>query len=253
MYKTPFQISLKLIVLLWAMIGIKAYSQSTDTETPVSYDTAYVLNLYDSAYLNLDSYDIALGFITKASEISKNLDYKRGIAISYFHLGSVQLNNDRQNDAIGNFKTALDLLLKLKRYNDVVTTFRKIGNSYYFLSDFKQALHYSQKGLVLSDSLNNKLESARLKSQIGSCYEDMGKYEKSLELLLEANGDYNLLNDKEGIAESLNSLGVIYSSMDQFEKANYNFNKAMWIYEDIGDDYGVSNCLTNIGYMCFYN
>ncbi len=253
MYKTPFQISLKLIVLLWAMIGIKANSQSAYTENPISSDTAYVLDLYDSAYLNSCSYDVAMDLIAKASGISKNLNYKRGIAISYFYMGSIQLTNDRQKDAINNFETALVLLKKIKLYDDVVLTYRGIGNSYYFLSDFKRALHYSQKGLVLSDSLNNKLESARLKSQIGSCYEDMGEYEKSLTTLLEANRDYNLLNNQEGIAESLNSLGVIYSTLNQFKKADNNFIKALQIYENMNDNYGISNCLTNIGYMFYQN
>jgi PAS domain S-box-containing protein len=230
-----------------------AIGETGNNDLPNTYDTLYILSLYDSAYSVSESYDEAMVYISKASRISKNLDYKRGIALSYFYKGTIELNNDKQEDAIRSFETALDKFYELKQYNDVAATYRSIGNSYYFLSDYNMALKYSKRGLEISDSIGNKLESARLKAQMGSCYEDIGQYEKSLKLLLAANSDFKQLNNLEGIAETLNSLGVIYSTLDQFEKANGYFHKALKIYDKKNDNYGISNCLTNIGYMCFYN
>jgi PAS domain S-box-containing protein len=228
------------------------FGKPDDGNLPTSNDTAYVLSLYDSAYMNSEFYDLAMSYHTRASDISKKLNYKKGIALSYFYKGSIELNNDRQEEAIPNFKTALIKFKELKLPDNIIVTYRNIGNSYYFLSDYKLALRYSKRGLEISDSIGNKLESARLKSQLGSCYEDIGKYEKSLKFLLEANMDFNRLNDLEGMAETLNSLGVIYSTLEQFDKADKYFHEAMKIYKEMNDDYGISNCLTNIGFMCFF-
>ena len=252
MHKFSLHILFPLILL--GVFNINpVYGNPKDNDITTTQDTTYVHNLCDSANMNLDSYDMAMDFVAKALKTSKNIGYKKGIALSYFYKGSVELNNDRYNDAIDNFNIALQLFADIKQYNNLVRTYRIIGNSYYFLSDYQKALQYSQKGLSISDSIGNNLESTRLKAQIGSCYEDLGDYEKSLEILLDANKDFNALNNLEGMAETLNSLGVIYSTLDQYEKADDYFHRAIQIYRGKNDNYGVSNCLTNIGFMSFHN
>lgn len=251
MYKLSIHIFLSL--LFWCLNIIAVYAGPNDNELPPSLDTTYILRLYDSANMNRDYYEKAIGYQARASKISKKLNYKRGMALSFYYKGSIEQNNDRQEEAIRDFRIALNKFNELKLYGDAVATYRNIGNSYYFLSDYKTAITYSKKGLRISDTIGNKLESARLKAQMGSCYEDIGQYEKSLKLLLEANSDFNQLSNLEGIAETLNSLGVIYNTLSQFEKAGDFFHKAMQAYQEKDDKYGISNCLTNIGYMCFYN
>ena len=253
MCKIFFRLFLPTILLLLADSNDGVFGTTEDNNIPVISDSTYIYSLFDSVITNLESYETALKYANNALTFSKSIDYKRGIALSYFYRGIVLVNNDKQNDAIKNLKTSLKLFKEIKLYNNIAINYRYLGNSYYFLSKFDTALIYSKKGLLLSDSINNKLESARIKSQIGACYEDLGQYEKSLSILLEAHDDFILLNNLEGIAETLNSLGVIYNTLNEFEKADNYFREALKIYRKSGDVYGESNCLTNIAQFFFLN
>lgn len=207
--------------------------------------------LYSS--INLD--DKALELANKALQISKKLNYSRGIGSSYASLGSVYHN-------IGDYQAAKKYLtrgikeLKINKQEDeMIFAYRSLGESFLKLGDTTSALNIHQESLDLSIKNNIPNREAFAHDFLGHIYYHQGKYEKAIYHFENSLAIFKDLDVAHRIALSAGNIGLSYVSLNNKKEAiqylilaseNYklenNENGYLWmnaliseIYKEIGE------------------
>ncbi|MCK4421681.1 GGDEF domain-containing protein [candidate division WOR-3 bacterium] len=188
-----------------------------------------------------------LEYSKEALELSQELNYKKGEALSLhnFGLGYYYL---------GDYEKALDYNLKSleirKKTDDkdgIAASLYNIGRVYVDLSNYDKALEYYLRSLKIREIIGDKKDIAASLNDIGIIYDNLGRYKKALEYYLQSLEIRELIEDKNGIAASLNNTGIAYDNLDDSNKALKYYLKALKIYEEIGNNKGIAASLNNIG------
>jgi len=125
------------------------------------------------------------------------------------------LNLAKVNLRIGNYPRSLDLfqeVLKRKNLssNDLLSAYNGIGIINYYQRDYKNAVNFYNKALLITSSSNAEVASERLLKQ-----------------------------------SLLNNLGILYEEMKEFDKANHFYNESLKLSKDINDQKNLAHVLTN--------
>ncbi|MBT5990219.1 MAG: tetratricopeptide repeat protein, partial [Bacteroidetes bacterium] len=103
------------------------------------------------------STDSSLKYANKALRISKNINFDNGIASAYLHL----------------------------------------GGSYYYISDYYQAIKYFKLSLELWQKIGDQKNEAAILSNLSMIYVTMGLYEKALDYNIQSQKICEKINDSE--------------------------------------------------------
>ncbi len=109
------------------------------------------------------------------------------------------------------------------------------------------SLVYASQARSLAERLGKKQEKAWALYHIGYAFYNQGKYDITLETLLEALPLFEAANDKQGIGHTLNDLGNIYKRQAQYETAIDYYRKALATFQTVQDTEGIVLELANIG------
>jgi tetratricopeptide (TPR) repeat protein len=182
-------------------------------------DTAKV-NLYNkiaNRFKEIDPNSTAY-FAEKATMLSKQINYKFGLANAY-------INSGNSNIILGNCKIATAFFTKAK----VVC-----------------------QAILKDDSENKQVKNglARALASLGIVFSQEGNYYAASENYQKALKLYQEINQKNNISKAFNNIGVVYKSQGNKDKALLYFKKALAIQEQIGEQ-TVPVTLTNIGVIYF--
>jgi tetratricopeptide (TPR) repeat protein len=134
------------------------------------------------------------------------------------------------------------------------------GNSNIILGDYKNAKsEFTKAQLEFESLLNDENDNKRLKNGLARAYASIGvvfseesnyymaleNYKKALKLYLETG-------QKNNISKAYNNIGIVYKSQGNKPKALEYLNKAFKIQEEIGEQTAAVT-LTNIGVIHFEN
>jgi tetratricopeptide (TPR) repeat protein len=136
---------------------------------------------------------IAMGFATRALEISRQTHYPVGI----------------------------------------INSMIKLGNFHYRISEYKKAMEYAQQAKELSEDLNLEPELAHSLSLIGKIYTELGDYDQSSQYFFRSLKLFEKHKDEEGISYALGCIGNDFYNHQDYGKALQYFNKALSIAERI--------------------
>jgi tetratricopeptide (TPR) repeat protein len=154
-----------------------------------------------------------------------------------------------------NPKKALDLFLQaLKLEPDYLDAMNMIGNQYYKVSQYKDALSYynKRKKILEEKNLNKHNEYATTLNNIGLVYNQMeDKYELALEYYFKSKKINDALGDSKtvGYALTLNNIGTVYYLQGKQSEALDYYFQSKKIKEDLGLGKAEDNATTlnNIG------
>lgn len=157
-------------------------------------------------------------FAQKATTLSKQINYKFGLANAY-------VNSGNSNIILGNYKLATAFFNKAK-------------------------LEY--QAILDDDSDNKQVKNglARALASLGIVFSQEGNYYAALENYQKALKLYQEIDQKNNISKAFNNIGVVYKSQGNNDKALLYFKKAVAIQEQIGEQ-TVPVTLTNIGVIYF--
>ena len=194
--------------------GCFLYAQKNSTDSLLQFlkngkeDTveANVLNMLSKVYL-IDSNDFEKGklYASQAFSLSKNLNYKKGIAQSFINY----------------------------------------GNFYARKANYPLALEYFNKSIKICIEINEQSTIAKAYTSIGFIYNAQGNYEDAIKMQFKVIDIKNALGEKNGLATSYNNLAIAYSSQAKYPEAfsyflkslqvdaNDNLNNCM-VYNNIG-------------------
>ena len=135
-------------------------------------------------------------------------------------------------------------------------SFSKVGECYYNLNDFQNAVIMHSKALEIRHANNiDSNDTANSFHNLGSSYFRLNEYNKSVHFNWKALEMRIRLSNVDAIITSNNRLGVVYSKLRDYEKALFHFKDALEVKEKTSnnkDDIELAKCLDYVS-KAYYN
>lgn len=278
-----------LFIIVLTGFNATVKSQISGTKTKISQPEIDSLIEKGKAYLNAQTYDLALQSFTQTLQFSIDSRYEKGIALANYNIGSVHRlkgNNPlalefylkaighffKLSDSIGiadtrncvgiihtnmgDYSIALEYLFEAlhiyKRHNDFLEESRvliNIGKLYIIINELDKAIEYMNESMLIKRKLKDQPGVANVLNNLGVIYRRKGEIDRALSLFEESFQIQRTLSDKAGMANSLNNIGIILHTKDQTSKAIEYFKEALQLREELGDNAGIAMGLFNLGFM----
>ncbi len=245
---------------------------------PVSFFCALLLSVFNVEGQNIDSLLRELSNHKKEdierlqllNTVSKELEYsnpKRGVetADSAIALAG-KLGNQREaayaymrkgenynsigglnNEALKNFKTALDYFEKTDSKREIASCLHGLGSLYSDIADYPQALTYYQQALTINKEINNKQGMGINLGNIGFVYYRLSEYSKVLDYRQQALKIQEETGDMKSVATQLGGIGQAYAGMGDYPKALEYFQRSARVDDQLSNKTGTSRTLGEIG------
>ncbi len=233
---------------------------------------------------NTDTFYI---FYSKAVNLSKKTDYKKGLAEAYnnradlcFYLDSFQLAlifNDLSNSlysslgdtlklaqlcfsrgniyyymanydsAILYYQNAMNLAKAIKDTAQIASSLKQVGKMYWIKGDLTEALKKYEQSLEFAEKINNTSLKCVLFNNIGTIFYGIGDYEEALKYYYKTLPLRDSLNDYKGKSLTLNNIGMILSEWGKHKEAYSYYSYAASLSDSLDYYYGEAYSYYNLG------
>jgi tetratricopeptide (TPR) repeat protein len=131
--------------------------------------------------------------------------------------------------------------------SDEVACQRGLGNAYYLLSNYPQAILYYQQSLDLAKEIDDKQGQCKALNNLGNVSEQLGQYAESIKYLQQTLALAHEIGDRRGEGNAQCGLGNACNSLGQYERAIDFYQQHLTIAREIGDRQGEGNALSGLG------
>ena len=116
-------------------------------------------------------------------------------------------------------------------------------------SKFSEALSQLHAALLNSKRIRSEMSESDACTGLGNAYYYLGDYDNALKYHLEGLRLREKLDDKRKIAFSINSVGVVYATMKNYRLAEEYFDRSLEMNSAENDDFGTKMAMNNLGVM----
>ncbi len=205
------------------------------------------LNRLGLCYDSLGQYEKAIAYHQQCHDISKEIGYQQGVAISLCGLGNCYDNLGQYEKAIAHYQQYHDISEEIGYQQGVAISLCGLGNCYDNLGQYEKAIAHYQQYHDISEEIGYRRGVANSLCGLGNCYYDLGQYEKAIALYQQCHDISEKIGDRQGGAISLGNLGNCYNDLGQYQKAIAYLQQHHDISEEIGFRQGVAISLHNTG------
>lgn len=185
--------------------------------------------------------------LAQALSISKKMGYKMGIALTYTHLGYFSEDKGNYNEALKNYRSALEMQLMINDKKGLAGSYNNIGNVFYFQANYPEAIANYFKSLKIRELLKDQEGIANAYSNLGLVYFNQESYAAALKNYSICLKIYNKIGDKKGIAIAADHIGLVYYYQNDYEKALESYHTSLKLFEEIGDKRRIAGAYNNMG------
>ena len=161
-------------------------------------------------------------------------------------IGDARMIAGEYDDAIENYKAALEtesLLMSSRQEADVQ---RKIGESHERKGQYDQALkHYTEGIQILGEEVS--VETARIYGDLSWIYAHQGEYERAIESARRGLTIVKGTGHEKETADCYDAIGLIYLRKGDYDKATEHYMKAIETRKKIGDRLGLTGSYIKLG------
>ncbi len=191
-------------------------------------DPHEVIDLYDELFKvkNIPTDSTYLSYAQDLQQYAEKNKKENGIALSNKHLGYYNLITSKIDDAIINYKQAIDYYKKVKDEENAVSLLRSLGICYERQGNLDEVIKYAEEALQISENQSDTKVKANALKRMAEVYGNMkNDREKGLEYINQAITIYEELEDQAGLMTSLYAKGTILSNYDN-DAAYTNLKRA---------------------------
>ncbi len=199
--------------------------------TKYKADSSYVNTLDTLSYLLCRNgyYDSAISYVGKALTLANEINYKKGIGVSYCDFGQNYIGQCKYKDALGYFQKALSIAMEVQDKKTIANVYLDIGVIYEDQGDYAGALEYYFKALKIWGKSNYKILVSDCYNNIGIIYNEQHNYEEALK-----NYDLSLsiiliLHDSLRLGDAYFAIGDVFLGKGQDSMALVNMKRAIKI------------------------
>jgi len=204
------------------------------------------LNAISQAMLISDEFPSSLQYAKEARSLAQKLGFKKGMALAYKTIGTVNYRQGHYPEALGNYFSSLKLMEELGDKKGMANCYNNIGSVYDFQGNNAATNKYYLAALEIRKELGDKPGLAMSYNNIGIAYINQGDPEMALANLNQALKLLLELNDKRGIASCYANISSIYYDRGDYGEALKNDLAAMRIREAVGEKEDIAMSCLNI-------
>ncbi|PQJ11197.1 hypothetical protein CJD36_005165 [Flavipsychrobacter stenotrophus] len=211
-------------------------------------DTIKVKVLYDisSGYRAFNASE-GIKYAQQALELSSDLDWQKGKAMSYGAIGSNYTGKSDYPKALENLFKALSINESINNTKGQAVNLLNIGVVYMKKGDQQTALSYYYKSKTLYEQLRDNNGISFNLNNISIIYQEQKNYTKALECYKLALNIASNENNKTQISTTLGNIGVVYFFQKEYDKALAAHFAALKISEELGNKGLSADNMGNIG------
>ncbi len=199
-------------------------------------------------YRKQGNLDKAIEMFYNSKELSEIIDYKFGLAYSYFWIGSVKDNRGQLSDALEYFYLSLALFNEIEDLTGIATSLNLIGAMHDYMGNLDKALKYYTESKELYEELGDEIGIANQKNNIGIVYYLKGYHDKALEYYYESLEIHEKhANIDQNYALILNNIGLIYDNKGDVLRAVSYYERSLRLFENIRAGAVIVLPLNNLG------
>ncbi|MEM9486385.1 MAG: tetratricopeptide repeat protein [Cyanobacteria bacterium P01_F01_bin.116] len=143
-------------------------------------------------------------------------------------------------------------LIEHLQSSDEVACQKGLGNVYYFLSNYPQAILYWQQSLDSAKLIGDKQGQWKALNNLGNVSQRLGQYSEAIKYLQQTLTLAKEIGERNGECKALGNLGITYNRLGQYERAIDFYQQDLTIAREIGDRQGEGNALGNLG-LAYYS
>jgi len=189
----------------------------------------------------------ALNYSTQSLIISNEIGDKKGIAAAYNNSGIVYLNQGYYKEALDNFYKSLKIKEELNDKQAIGKTYLNIGNIYVIQKEYLKALDYYSKSLTINIEVGDKKSEATSLNNIGIVNGILKDFPKALGYYLKSLEINKKLENKKALALCCSNIGNTYQELYQYKKAMEYLLYSDDLYKQMNDKPGIAMNYNNIG------
>lgn len=241
--------------LLWMMFfptigNASQIIDSLERKLKNANDTATVdiKNKLSSLYWNIDI-NKAEKIVNEAIAQAKKMNYQRGIATGYNHLGVVYDIKGKTDSAMLYYKMALPIARSLQETITEASILNNIGLLHWNFGNLDSAVFYYLESARVFEITNTKIGLANTYNNIGLVYHDLKQYRKSIDYTFLSISYRQILEDLYGLGAALGNLANTYEQMEMLDSSQYYLDSSINIKTKINDNYGLGLAYMNKGML----
>ncbi|MBI5217999.1 MAG: tetratricopeptide repeat protein [Bacteroidia bacterium] len=189
----------------------------------------------------------ALKYGEQAKALSEKISYDKGLAQSFFNIGSVYKDIGEYNKSLEFNLKSMELREALKDKKDIAESLVNTGLVYKELNSFEKSLEYLSKAQALAEKIHDLNSMANACNGLGSLYLKFKNYNQALIHYMKSLDIRESLGVKKDIATTLNNLGMVNKEYSNFPLAIEYYKKSLSISKTIHDQKNIANTLNLMG------
>lgn len=227
------------IITLIAIIPMKLYSAS-----PQGYET------YIDSLEQADTHIQKEFFAREALKQSKRNSDKKGLILSYYHLGKLANEKGNTSEAKDFYKKAVDLV---EDYPDILSPreqanlYKSYAENFSLKSSYRKALKYFLKSNRLAKEHDFKEIEMHTSRKIGNVYYHLDDFDKSSQYYYQSLSIARNIDNPRGISYALNNIASNLSATNELDEALEMYKKGMKIARDNNFAEAIGYFSNNIG------
>ncbi|PCH99178.1 MAG: hypothetical protein COB85_00525 [Bacteroidetes bacterium] len=256
--KYLFSIALSLcIVVLPALPNNELVIDSLESSLLQSNEDSNKVSIQFQLYsfYKRSNLDKALDNANESLQLSRKLNYKKGIAKSLGNIGSIKYKQGLFAEALSYYHQSIILKRELKDSVGVASCLNNIGIVNWYQGEYEKSIDYYLQALRIREQSDDKQGVASTLGNIGIVYKTQGLIDKALDYNMSALEILEKLvarhpenvKYKKIWATTMNTIGGLYKRLDDYETAEVFHRKALVVFEETENRRGIAACLVNIG------
>lgn len=201
----------------------------------------------DSMFRNVEK---AKTYAQLACQISKKIEYPRGIIESLHNLSRVELSLNKIDSAMIFAEESILLSKSIPAGKLLVRSYELKGAVYHFQTKYDKAINFYLKAVSVAER-TNKEDAATGYVKIGIAFRQTGNRKMALEYQLKALRYSRKYHDSISLAGSLNNLGILAKIDKDYVKSLKYYMEGLKITEAIDYPKVEANLLNNIANTYF--
>ncbi len=187
-----------------------------------------------SLYRKQGNHRQAIKTLNKSKKLSEKIDYKYGLAYSYYRIGEVKDRQGLLQDGLKMFLKSLKLFREIDNKDGIALSLNFAGVMYDFLGKLDTALQYYSESLKIYEELDNEIKIANQLNNIGIVYYLKGDFDSALDYYYQSIEIHERLgNIHLSYALTMNNIGLIYDNSGDILRAVDYYEKSLKVFETI--------------------
>jgi serine/threonine protein kinase len=199
-----------------------------------------ILHVLGAAYASLDKPDDALQNYKQALEIRRGLGQKKGIADGLNMIAETYNGLGKSDLALKNYNDALQIYREIGDQQDIGNVLSNLGQYDDDHGKYDEALKLLKEALQIHRDLHNQNNEALCLNNIGNTYLFKGDYDDARLYFEQALQLREKINVPGDIATTLHNLAEVNTKSGQYEQALSQYMRALELFRNAGDKQGTA-------------